>query len=787
MSKSNPGVKNVDAELERREKYLASVLHHTPNAVVTTDAANRIQEWNPGAERIFGYRRSEVLGRDIDDIVADPGSIGEARLYSQRTREGKMVRPRETIRYRKDGTPIDVIVAGSPIRIGTELHGTVAVYTDISIQKRAEEAIQKEAAKLSAMISSMEEGVIFADANDRVVEVNEYFLRISGLSRERMLGSDILDLDPELQPKTLSGYITGFRTGPGSRPVVRELTFRGLDSIIRIQPIFREDRYEGCILNLIDVTELVRARKVAQAASRAKGEFLANMSHEIRTPMNGIMGMTELALQADPAPELREYLEVVRNSAESMMTVINDILDFSKIEAHRIDIEQVGFDLRETVHETVSLLAIRAQEKGVELAYQIPAEVPGFVSGDPGRLRQILTNLVSNAVKFTETGEVVLTIERVDPGTSEARLRYTVRDTGIGIPRVKQDLIFDPFAQADGSATRRFGGTGLGLAISARLVELMGGKILVSSRPGQGSTFSFSLPLREAAEKSGIAPPVDLEEIHGLPVLIVDDNATNRRILMEILSNWEMVPAEAAGGAEALKKMHRARKSGRPFRLVLLDANMPEMDGFSFAENVLEDTDLSGAIIMMISSAGLRGDAARCRKLGISAYMSKPVKQSSLLDAIMLTLGSAKHPRKDAPLITRHSMRAARRPIRILLAEDNPINQKVTARILEKEGHTVQLAPNGRAAIAAAAKGGLDLILMDIQMPEMDGIQATAAIRAREEREGGHIPIVAMTAHAMKGDRERCLSAGMDSYISKPVKPLELVALTRKIASEPSD
>ena len=730
---------------------------------------------------------SKMPLRDAEGRVV--GTFGISRDITERKRVEELLRKAH-----------DELEARVQDRTAELTKANEALRAEVAERHRIEEELVQEQSLFHALMESIPDVVYFEDAACRFMKINKAQAKLLGVNdpKEAIGKTDFDFFPPDVAREFFASEQKLLQSGqPMLDHIQKVVTPDGQvqwHSATEV-PIFDA---QGKVLGLVgisrDITErklaeveLQKAKEAAEASSRAKSEFLANMSHEIRTPMNGILGMTELTLDTELAPEQRQYLEMVKSSADSLLTVINDILDFSRIEAGKLELDAIEFNLRDNLDDTLKALALRAHQKGLELACHIQPGVPKVLSGDPGRLRQITVNLVGNAIKFTEAGEVVVEagIESQEEGAT--RLHFTIRDTGIGIAAEKQKLVFDAFAQADGSTTRRYGGTGLGLSIASRLVEMMQGRIWVESEVGRGSTFHFTARFGVAKAPWTLPPAAEPAQLEDLSVLVVDDNATNRNILKETLASWRMKPVLADSGPKALLALEQAWESGKPFHLVLTDAHMPEMDGFMLAERIKHHQHLAGATIMMLTSGGQRGDAARCRDLGVAAYLTKPIGQSELLDAILRVFAAA--PQKTEPLavVTRHSLREARQALRILLAEDNPVNQRLATRLLEKRGHTVVVAGTGREALAALGRETFDLALMDVQMPDMDGLEATSAIREQEKVTGKHLPVVAMTAHAMVGDRERFLAAGMDGYVSKPIKTQDLFDAIKELIPSSSE
>jgi PAS domain S-box-containing protein len=796
LAEINQALQAENAERTRAEQRSAdaltfsqTILDASPVGIITYIAEGNAVSANETAARIVGTTVEQLKAQNFRQLESwrRSGLLAAAERALQSGQEQKVEVRLVTSFGREPWLSCQLV----PFSHEGRSH-VLGLFSDITERKRAEEELHWKTALLEAQVSSSIDGILIVDKQGKKILQNQRTVDLWKIPQGIADGNDDesqvrwvtkMTKHPEQFVEKVSYLYSHPNEASREETELKDGTVLDRYSA---PVVGKGGEYYGRIWTFRDITErksfearLGEAKKAAEAANRAKSEFLANMSHEIRTPMNGIIGMTELALQTELTAEQRECLQMVAASGDALMTVINDVLDFSKIEAGKLDLDPVAVVVRDAVDDAVRPLAVRAHRKGLDLAYEVRADVPEVVVVDPHRLRQVLTNLVGNATKFTAQGEVLVSVESERHSGAEEYLHFRVRDTGVGIAAEKQQVIFEAFEQADSSTTRTHGGTGLGLTISRKLVEMMGGRMWVESEVGRGSTFHFTVRCQRSAQTPA-PPPAMITDLRGLSVLVVDDNATNRRIINEMLTRWLMRPTTVDGGQAALGCLMKAATAGKPFPLVLIDAHMPEMNGFELAARIKETPELAGATIMMLSSAELTGEAARCRELGVTAFLTKPIRQSELLDTILLALG-ARSP--DAPAVRRPESHTPGWRLHVLLAEDNAVNQRLAARLLERRGHTVVVAANGREAVAAYERDAFDLVLMDVQMPEMDGFEATAAIRERERADGSHVPIVALTAHAMRSDEERCLRAGMDAYIAKPIQPAMLIETIERLVA----
>ena len=806
--------REAERRLRETEERYRSIFENAVEGIWQTTDDGSLTMANPMMARMFGYDSPEEMVGDIWDIgkqlYEDPEERAE---FVRRVRRDGFVSNFEARVRRRDGGIIWISLNARALYDGNgEPAGFEGAVQDITERKRAEEALKESERRFSTLLSNAP-AMVYRCTNEPgwpMQFVSSYATELTGYAvadftnnSELEYGDLILQEEQERVWKEVQAALDGRERFKIGYPISRkDATIRHVEEIG--QGIYDQDGTVLAIEGFItDVTErklaeleLKQAKEQAEGASGAKSEFLANMSHEIRTPMNGVIGMTGLLLDTNLDPEQREYAETVRRSGENLLTIINDILDFSKIEAGKMDIETIDFDLRVAVEESVGLLAEQAHGKGLEIAGLVEANVPLALEGDPGRIRQVLVNLLSNAAKFTEKGEVVLRVGLVEEAHEEAVVRFEVRDTGIGMNKEQRSRLFRSFRQADASTTRRYGGTGLGLAISKQLVELMGGEIGVESEPDEGSTFFFTLPLKKqpkgAQRRAASVPRPDLR---GLRVLVVDDSETNRKIVHEQVVSWGMRDGMVEDGRRVLELLRSAADAGDPYDLAIIDMQMPKMDGVELAKRIKEDPEIASTRLNLLTSMGQRGDAEEARQAGIEAYLNKPVRQSQLYDALATIMGT---PEENAPgrreekrLVTRHSLKETKASTRarILVAEDNQVNQKVAVKMLEKLGYRADVAANGLEAVEALfSRVPYSAVLMDVQMPEMDGYEATAEIRGREGEDANRrTPIIAMTANAMQGDREKALAAGMDDYVSKPVDPEELQAALERWVFRPDD
>ncbi|MGZ9222520.1 MAG: response regulator, partial [Anaerolineales bacterium] len=769
--------KQVEARLEQSETLFRGLFDLSPDAMVVIDPHDPDILWpiidcNRIACVMNGYRRDELIGHSIDILNLTPATEAGQIAYMKQLREAGNL-TFETQHRRRDGAVFPVEVATTLITVG-ERELVVGIDRDITERKQMEAELIREKQFLETLNKASPVAIVVLDSQENIVSCNSAFENLYGYESDEIIGKNLDSLITTQESlaqanlytqQVMLGPVRGLGKRRRKNGELVSVEFYGV-------PVIVDGERIGVLAIYHDITELDRARGEAEQASRTKSEFLANMSHEIRTPMNGVIGMLELALDTPLTSEQRDYLQTSLQSAEILLTLLNDILDFSKIEAGRLDLESINFSLRNAVEDVAYTLARRAQDKGLEVACLIHPDLTSDLRGDPGRLRQILVNLVGNAIKFTHQGEIMIRAEPLEETEAHAVIHFAVQDTGIGIPYERQAAVFDRFTQADGSTTRNYGGSGLGLAISRQLVEAMGGRIGVESSPGIGSTFWFELRFeRQPRAKRHTAPlslgPVNLMQAR---VLIVDDNQTNRMVLtknVEALgSRVEAVPS----GAKGLESLRNAHRAGDPYHVVLLDMQMPGMDGEQTARAIKSDPAVQEVKIIILTSMGQRGDAVRLESLGCSGYLLKPVKQQMLFDAIIAVLGREEE--QGPGLITRHMLSEQRKfGLRVLLAEDNPINQKLAVVLLQKAGYSVDAVDTGAQALEKVQINEYSAVLMDVQMPDMDGFEATHQIRELEGNTGRHIPIIAMTAHAMQGDRERCLEAGMDDYITKPIEP----------------
>jgi len=783
--------RKVEEAFSQENALMQALLTNIPDSIYFKDRDSRFLRINKSMAEKFGLKSAEeAVGLSDHDFFTSEHAE-QARQDEQRILEtGKPLVAhveRETWADRPDSW---CSTTKMPLRNAEgEIVGTFGISRDITDLVLAEHALERERDLMQTLMDGLPDVIFFKDRQGRFTKGNQSLARYFGIDHpDELIGKTDYDFSPpELAASFQEDDQKVMRSG--DKLIAREEVNEDSDGNVTYflttkVPIRNPD---GEVVGLVgigrDITslkkaqmELTKARDIADAANRAKSDFLANMSHEIRTPMNAVIGMTELLQDTKLDDSQREYLRMVRESGEVLLELINDILDFSKIEAGKFTLDHIPFDLHETLGDTMKSIAVRAHRKKLELAFHISPDVPRGILGDPARLRQILVNLVGNAIKFTEQGEVLVDVTAQEQGAT-TRVKFCVRDTGIGIPENKQRYIFEAFEQVDASTTRRFGGTGLGLAITSRLVTLMGGTIDLQSQPGKGSTFTFSVDFEKAPDFESRAMRSTPEKLIGMPVLIVDDNATNRQIVEEMLRVRGMEPHTVSSAAEAYWAVKDGQKFGKEFPLILTDVNMPDVDGFTLIDRIRETKDIAQPIIMVLTSGDRPGDFAKCSELGVSAHLMKPVKQSELLDAIGQALGITHLVEQPVPL----EQKSVRMPsLRILVAEDAYANQVLARGLLEKWSHKVTIAANGKQALEEIEKAPYDLILMDVQMPEMDGIEATMQIR-RCQAAGGlthlprnPIPIVAMTAHAIKGDRERCLASGMDGYVSKPIRTPEL-------------
>ena len=743
------------------------------------------------------YSKDTILGSSCFNYFAAEQRDPAAPDLQPLAAGANEVRIERTL-LRRDGTklPVEVNIRVMRDKTGKTI-STYSILRDITERKLAEAEIHRLQRSRDLILNSAGEGIYGLDLDGNTAFANPATAHMIGFDVEQLIGRSAHDIlhhskpDGTPYPREDCPIHSGQNHGLPNHDF-NEVFWRKDGTSFPVEyvstPMIEDDELMGTVVVFRDATlqkevesTFRKAKEAAEATTRAKSEFLANMSHEIRTPMNGIIGMTDLVLETSLTDEQRDYLTMVKVSADSLMAVINDILDFSKIEAGKLSIEAVGFDLRSWVGTSIKLFAHAAHMKGLELMCHIDHAVPHHLVGDPGRLQQIIVNLVGNAIKFTERGEILLEVSFEPRSHQDVWLKFIVTDTGIGIAKEKQNIIFNAFSQADGSTTRKYGGTGLGLAITSHLVERMGGRIWLESEGEGGSTFCFTVRCRRQSEPIQEALAPRAAGLRDMPLLLVDENATHRRILAEMLTHNGLKPTIVDGAPAALACLDQAKDGGAPFRLILLDSAITSMDGMSLARRIQQIPEVAGTPILLFTAPGPQENLPWDPSTGIAACLSKPIFQADLLATIHDIVESSDHGvTSSAPSLQAATVNG-QRSFRILLAEDNSVNRKVVQRLVEKRGHTIVVVENGKQALEALEEQPFDLILMDVQMPEMDGFEATGAIRAQERGTDTHIPIIALTAHAMKGDRERCLEAGMDAYLAKPIRVEELFRIVEEV------
>jgi PAS domain S-box-containing protein len=770
-------------DLARQHAYLDGLLASAPVAISIIDAQGQVQGVNPHFDFLFGYSAAEAVGRDINALIVPKSEMPKASQLQRRVRGGDTV-VIEVERRRKDGTVIPVRLSARRVEGSVEGHIFV-MYEDISDRRRAQDALTQ----LASIVETSEDAIIGQTLDGTVVSWNAAAQRMFGYTVGEIQGKHVTVLAPADRAGEVQAILERIRRGDHIEhfETVR-VRKDGTPIPVSISISVTRDatgRFSGFSTIARDVREEVatrealrQARDAAEQLAQTRSSFLANMSHEIRTPLNAVLGLTELLLDTELAPEQRHSLSLVQVAGETLLTLLNDILDLSKIEAEQVRLESIPFAPVHLVETTIGLLAGRARQKRIEILADVAADVPHMVRGDPTRLRQVLTNLVGNAIKFTEAGEIVVAVHNAGERAGRSVLRFSVRDTGIGIAQDKLETIFEEFGQADESTTRKYGGTGLGLTIARRLVRLMDGDLTVTSAVGQGTEFAFSVPLAVDVDAPPVTAPLSGGALAGRRVLVVDDSATNRRIVRGMLGAAGLQVGEATDGTSGLDALQAAQRSGAPYDLAILDAQMPGLDGFALGAAVRAVPAIAATRLLMLTSSGERGDGQRCRDLGINGYLTKPASRTDLLDAVRVVLGLTD---VAAPIVvTQHSIAESRPRLQILLAEDNVVNQEVAATMLRKRGHDVDVVGDGRAAVEAVARKAYDVVLMDIQMPEMDGFEATHHIRSTTP--GRDLRIVALTAHALSGEREKCLAQGMSDYLTKPFKGHDLFAIVERRA-----